>query len=279
MAALVCTCPSRPTRDWVGLFDMASPHRSPVLFLVLATTSSLALASRPLTCADLTVHAGGELQCSSFGGKSHVIELLGTGDSHACQEMEVDPRMPYEVSGELYPRSTCESDVPCPPSVVVCPGNYAGGLHRPPSLVVSVVVRALPVLFPPRILCQLWPIKRYGLVRCAGTVCDLSRGYVGGIPSASLAGAWAPLNATFVPSVDVVAVCIMQHGTGSTIVSSLIVRQLVGTPPTSLHVLPPARPRVLPLPPRRCAWAVGSHARYRCHASAYHGTHGLHGGE
>ena len=102
-----------------------------MLFLVLTTTASLALASQPITCADLTAHAGGELQCSYFGGRSHVIELLGAGNSHACQEMEVDPRMPYELSGEIYPRSPCESDVPYPPSVVVCPGNYAGGLHRP----------------------------------------------------------------------------------------------------------------------------------------------------
>ena len=110
---------------------MASPVRCSVLFLVLTATASLTLASQPLTCADLTVHAGGELQCSTFGGKSHVIELLGAGNSHACQEMEVDPRMPYEFSGEVYPRSTCESDMPCPPSVVVCPGNYAGGLRHP----------------------------------------------------------------------------------------------------------------------------------------------------
>ncbi len=74
--------------------------------------------------------------------------------------------------------------------------------------------------------------QRYALVHCAGTVCDHRRGYVGGIPSASLAGAWAPFNATFVPSIGVVTVCIMQHGTGSTVVSNLIVRQLVGTPPT-----------------------------------------------
>ena len=93
------------------------------------------------------------------------------------------------------------------------------------------------------------------VVHCAGTVCDLSRGYVGGIPSASLAGAWAPFNATFVPSVDVVNVCIMQHGTGSTVVSNLIVRQvqLVGTPRTSRKALPPACPRISPLHPRRCA--------------------------
>ena len=85
--------------------------------------------------------------------------------------------------------------------------------------------------------------QTYGLVQCAGTVCDLSRGYVGGIPSASLEGAWAPFNATFVPSVGVVTVCIMQHGTGSTVVSSLIVRQitkLFGNPRTSLRSLPPA---------------------------------------
>ena len=103
--------------------------------------------------------------------------------------------------------------------------------------------------------------QRYGLVHCAGNVCDLRRGYVGGIPSASLVGAWAPFNATFVPSIGVVTVCIMQHGTGSTVVSNLIVRQLVGTPPTSLHALPPACPRISPLHPRRCAWAVGSRAR------------------
>jgi hypothetical protein len=101
-----------------------------VLF-VLAATASQAFASQPLSCADLIAHAEGELHCSTFGGKSHVIELLGAGNSHACQEMEVDPRMPYELSGEIYPRSPCESDVPYPPSVVVCPGNYAGGLHRP----------------------------------------------------------------------------------------------------------------------------------------------------
>ena len=104
----------------------------------------------------------------------------------------------------------------------------------------------------------------YNLVHCAGTVCDLSRGYVGGIPSASLAGAWAPFNATFVPSVDAVTVCIMQHGTGSTVVSNLMVRQiikLVGNPRTSLRSLPPAKPRILRLHPRRCAWAVGFHAR------------------
>ncbi len=273
LGRLLSYCPSRPEHFFVlklgsyfflrgGIFStMASPHRSPVLFLVLATTASPTLASRPLTCADLTVHAGGELQCSSFGGKSHVIELLGAGDSHACQEMAVDPRMPYEISGEVYPRSTCESNVPCPPSVVVCPGNYAGGLHRPPALFASVVICALPAHFPPRILCQLWPIKRYGLVHCAGTVCDLSRGYVGGIPSASLVGAWAPFNATFVPSIDVATVCIMQHGTSSTVVSNLIVRQLVGTPRTSLDARPPARPRISPLPPRRCAWADGSRAR------------------
>jgi hypothetical protein len=110
---------------------MGFPFRSPVLFLVIATTAPLELASQPLSCADLTVHAGGELQCSTFGGKAQVIELLGTGNSHACQELDVDPRMPYELSGEVYPRSACGSDVPCPPSVVVCPGNYAGGLHRP----------------------------------------------------------------------------------------------------------------------------------------------------
>ncbi len=113
------------------LANMGSPFRSPMLFLVLTTTSSLAFASRPLTCADLTVHAGGELQCSTFGGKSHVIELLGAGNSYACQEMDVDSRVPHELSGEVYSRSTCENDVPCPPSVVVCPGSYAGGLHRP----------------------------------------------------------------------------------------------------------------------------------------------------
>ena len=110
---------------------MGFPFRSPVLSLVIATTAPLALASQPLSCADLTVNAGGELQCSTFGGKAHVIELLGAGSSHACQEMDVDPRMPYELSGEVYPRSACEIDVPCPPSVVVCPGNYAGGLLRP----------------------------------------------------------------------------------------------------------------------------------------------------
>ncbi len=110
---------------------MGSPLGSPVLLLVITTTATLVLASQPLSCADLIAHAGGELQCSTFGGKSHVIELLGAGNSHACQEMEVDPRMPYDVSGEVYPRSTCESEVPCPPSVVVCPGNYAGGFHRP----------------------------------------------------------------------------------------------------------------------------------------------------
>ena len=65
---------------------MASPFRSPVLFLVLTATASPALATQPLTCADLTVHAGGELQCSTFDGKAQVIELLGAGNSHACQE-------------------------------------------------------------------------------------------------------------------------------------------------------------------------------------------------
>ena len=101
------------------------------MLFVLAATASLAFASQPLSCADLTVHAGGELQCSTFGGKSDVIELLGAGNSHACQEMDVDAHMPYELSGEIFSRLPCESDVPCPPSVVVCPGNYAGGLHRP----------------------------------------------------------------------------------------------------------------------------------------------------
>ena len=62
----------------------------------------------------------------------------------------------------------------------------------------------------------------YNLVHDAGTVCDLSRGYVGGIPSASLAGAWVPFNTTFVPFIDVVTVCIMQHGTGSTVIDNLI---------------------------------------------------------
>jgi len=128
--------------------------------MVLTTTSSPALASQPLTCADLTVHAGGELQCSTFGGKSHVIELLGAGNSHACQEMDVDPRMPYELSGEVYPRSACGGDVPCPPSVVVCPGDYAGGLRHPSAV---VVVRALPVLFPARYFCRGWPFKRTAL--------------------------------------------------------------------------------------------------------------------
>ena len=230
-----------------------SPHGSPVLFGLLAATASLALASQPLTCADLTVHAGGELQCSTFGGKSHVIELLGTGDSHACQEVAVDPRMPYEISGEVYPRSTCVSDVPCPPSVVVCPGNYAGGLHRPPcprrQRGGSRLARSLSSAHSlPAVADQA-----YGHAHCAGTVCDLSRGYVGGIPSASLAGAWAPFNATFVPSIGVVTVCIMQHGTGSTVVNNLIVRQLVGTPRTSLHALPPVRPRISSMPPRRFA--------------------------
>jgi hypothetical protein len=120
------------------------------------------------------------------------------------------------------------------------PATTRVGPTAPLALVASVVVRALPVLFPRRILCQLWPVKRYGLVHCAGTVCDLSRGHVGGIPSASLAGAWAPFNATFMPSIDVATVCIMQHGTSSTVVSNLIVRQLVGTPRTCLHSLPPA---------------------------------------
>ncbi len=227
---------------------MASHFRSPVLFLVLTTTASLTLASQPLTCADLTVHAGGELQCSNFGGKSHVIELLGAGNSHACQEIDVDPRMPYELSGEVYPRSACEIDVPCPPSVVVCPGNYAGGLRHPfcrrrgsrLSISLSSMQSLLAVAD-----------RTYGLVHFAGTVCDLSRGYVGGIPSASLAGAWAPFNATFVPSVGVVTVCIMQHGTGSTVVSHLIVRQLVGTPRTSLRALPPACPLKSPMSPLR----------------------------
>ncbi len=107
--------------------------------------------------------------------------------------------------------------------------------------------------------------RTYGLVHFAGTVCDLSRGYVGGIPSASLAGAWAPFNATFVPSIGVVTVCIMQHGTSSTVVSNLIVRQLVGTPRTCPS-RPPACLRISPMLLRRCACAVGTHARYRCHA-------------
>ncbi len=247
-----------------NVLDMGSPHGSPVLFGLLAATASLAFASQPLTCAELTVQAGGELQCSTFGGKSHVIELLGAGSSHACQEMDVDSRVPYEVSGEVYPRSTCGSDVPCPPSVVVCPGDYAGGLRHPfcrrrgSRLSISLSC----AYFLPAVAGQT-----YGLVHVAGAVCDLSRGYVGGIPSASLAGAWTPFNTTFVPFVDVVTVCIMQHGTGSTVVSNLIVRQLVGTPRTSLHALPPACPRMSPLPPRRCAWAVGSRARYKCYAS------------
>jgi hypothetical protein len=241
---------------------MGSAFRSPVLFLVLITTSSLALASQPLTCADLTVHAGGELRCSTLGGRSHVIELLGAGTSHACKEMDVDPRMPYKVSGEVYPRSACGSDVPCPPSVVVCPGNCAGGLPRPfcrrrqrgGSRLASSLssMHSLPAVAD----------QAYGLVHCAGTVCDLSRGYVGGIPSASLAGAWAPFNATFVPSIDVVTVCIMQHGTGFNIVSNLIVRQLVGTPRTSRHTLPPAA-----LACRRCVRAAAREQSYPSHAT------------
>ena len=240
---------------------MASPHRSPVLFLVITTTASLAFALQPLSCADLTVHAGAELQCSTFGGKAQVIELLGTGNSHACQELDVDPRMPYELSGEVYPRSTCGSDVPCPPSVVVCPGDYAGGLQRPfcrrrqrggSRIAISLsCAHVVPAVAD----------QQYYLLHGAGTVCDLSRGYVGRIPPASLDGAWVPFNTTFVPSIGVVTVCIMQHGTGSTVVSNLIVRQLVGTPRTSLHALPPARPRISSMPPRRCAQAVGSHAR------------------
>ena len=226
-------------------------HGSLVLFGLLAATASLALASQPLTCADLTVHAEGELQCSTFGGKSHVIELLGAGSSHACQEMDVDPRVPYEFSGEVYPRSTCGSDVPCPPSVVVCPGDYAGGLQRPFCRRRQrggwrFAISLSCAHFLPAVAGQT-----YGLVHCAGTVCDLSRGYVGGIPSASLAGAWVPFNTTFVPSIDVITVCIMQHGTGSTVINNLIVRQLVGTPRNL-----PSRPLAclgLPLPPRRFA--------------------------
>ena len=227
----------------------------PCFFGLLAATASLALASQPLTCADLTVHAGGELQCSNFGGKSHAIELLGAGDSHACQEIDVDPRMPYEISGEVYPRSTCESDVPCPPSVVVCPGNYAGGLHRPSVASSLSCAHFLPAVARSTV--------QPG-VHCAGTVCDLSRGYVGGIPSAPLAGAWAPFNTTFLPSIGVVTVCIMQHGAGSTVVSNLILRQLVGTPRTSLHALPAALaycrcriPRTLAMPRIFLPW----HAR------------------
>ncbi len=189
--------------------------------------------------------------------------LLGTGNSHACQEMEVDPHLPYELSGEVYPRSACGGDVPCPPSVVVCPGNYAGRLRHP-------FCRRRCSRLASSLSCAHFLLamadQSYGLLHCAGTVCDLSRGYVGGIPSASLAGAWAPFNATFVPSMGVVTVCILQHGTGSTVVSNLIFRQLVGTPPTSRRALPPACPRISPIPLRRCAWAVGSHARYRCHA-------------
>jgi hypothetical protein len=64
-----------------------------------------------------------------------------------------------------------------------------------------------------------------------------------------------------VPSIGVVTVCIMQHGTSSTVVSNLIVRQLVGTPQTSLHALPRA------LANRRCLRAAAREQSDPTHAS------------
>jgi hypothetical protein len=227
--------------------DMESPHRSPVLLLVLTTSASLASASQPLSCADLTVHAGGELQCSTFDGKSHVIELRGAGNSHACQGMDVDPRVPYELSGEVYPRSTCEGDMPCPPSVVVCPGDYAGGLHR----LFSVVARALPFLSPPCILCQWWPTKRTAMrtvqARFATSAVATSAGSLR--PHLQAHGRRLIRHLCHPSAWSLFASCSMAPVPLSSATSSFGSSSALHEPPFS----PPACPRILPLHPRRCA--------------------------
>ena len=66
------------------------------------------------------------------------------------------------------------------------------------------------------------------LVHCAGIGHDSRRCLFGVVPSA--VNEWAPFNATFTPSVDVITVYIWNNGTDSSVVNNLNLHQLIGTP-------------------------------------------------
>ena len=89
----------------------------------------------PCGSAEWGVH-NAVVKCSTFGGKSNVIEVADSGGwTHAYQEVIVMPDATYTLSGEFFPLTIGECDGSaavkwCSPSVVVCPGPYNGDFYN-----------------------------------------------------------------------------------------------------------------------------------------------------
>ena len=89
----------------------------------------------PCRSAEWGVH-NAIVKCSTFGGKSDVIEVADAGGwTHAYQEVTVMPDATYKLSGEFYALAIGECDGSaavkwCSPSVVVCPGPHNGDYYN-----------------------------------------------------------------------------------------------------------------------------------------------------
>jgi hypothetical protein len=88
------------------------------------------------SCASKWRGESGVVKCSSFGGKSNVIELAHAGSkTHAYQEFAVTPDALYVLRGQFYSLVQGECDKTaavkwCSPSVVVCPGLYDPNYYK-----------------------------------------------------------------------------------------------------------------------------------------------------